>query len=174
MSGTAWLAARQAGYLGGWQTLLDSDCVCVYVSVLHHSVPTPGLCTWPVVRALPPSFYLPRKEQPRRQPAQKEFPEQRGILTWRQAHRGSLCLSLAVNHWASLALEVPRHQWKTEWTIVHLVAIWKREVTAPLESIFKAGLLTDHQLLVFLSLFSACVFILTLCDNVADWVSVLY
>lgn len=66
MSRTAWLAARLAGYLGGWQTLLDSDCLCVCVWWLwwwgHHSVPTPGLCTWPVVRVLPPSYSLPRKK----------------------------------------------------------------------------------------------------------------
>lgn len=49
--------------------------------VWHHLVPTPGLCTWPVVRGLPPSFSLPRKEQPSRQPAQKELPERRGVLT---------------------------------------------------------------------------------------------
>lgn len=51
--------------------------------VWHQPVPTPGLFTWPVVHARPPSFSSPRKEQPRRQPAppaRKQPPEPRGVL----------------------------------------------------------------------------------------------
>lgn len=79
MSGTAWLAARLAGYLGGWQTLLDSVCVCGIILCPRQASVHDQWC----VSSLPLSP-CPEKEQPRRQPAppvQKEFPEQRGVLT---------------------------------------------------------------------------------------------
>lgn len=145
MSRTAWLAARLAGYLWGWQTLLDSGCVCecvggwegVCVFVWHHSVPTPGLCTWPVVRVLPPAFSLPRKEQPRRQPApprsKRASRAERGP---RPNAKSTEEPSVSASHSsvsASLPSEVPSSQWETQCTIVLAVSIFfsKRKVSPP-------------------------------------------
>lgn len=83
MSGTAWLAARLAGYLGGWQTLLDSDCVCVCGGGIILCPRQASVHDQWCVSSLPPSP-CPEKEQPRRRPAppaQIELPEQRGVLT---------------------------------------------------------------------------------------------
>lgn len=147
MSRTAWLAARLAGYLWGWQTLLDSGCVCecvggwegVCVFVWHHSVPTPGLCTWPVVRVLPPAFSLPRKEQPRRQPApprsKRASRAERGP---RPNAKSTEEPSVSASHSsvsASLPSEVPSSQWETQCTIVLAVSIFFQKEKSLLPSL---------------------------------------
>lgn len=99
-----------------------------------------------MVRALPPSFYLPRKEQPRRQPAplaQTELPERREVLTRRQAHRGTLCLRLALIRSASLPLDVPSSQWKTVEDCSCCRHLKKKSLYSSWVSILEAVLPTD-------------------------------
>ncbi len=92
MSGAAWLAARLAGYLGGWQTLLDSDCVCIPVCVCVRVCDfVASLCAharslYMTSGACPPSLFLLAQKRatkattcsPR---SKKELPERRGVFT---------------------------------------------------------------------------------------------
>lgn len=112
--------------------------------------------------SLPPSFYLPRKEQPGRQPAplaQTELPERREVLTRRQAHRGTLCLRLALIRSASLPLDVPSSQWKTVEDCSCCRHLKKKSLYSSWVSILEAVLPTDHQLTSFLFFFYSCFFI---------------
>lgn len=146
--------------------------------------------------SLPPSFYLPRKEQPRRQPAplaQTELPERREVLTRRQAHRGTLCLRLALIRSASLPLDVPSSQWKTVEDCSCCRHLKKKSLYSSWVSILEAVLPNDHQLtsfllffsfllfhpgfdhvmiflLVFVFCFFACLLFLLICIPVAFWI----
>lgn len=182
MSGAAWLAARLAGYLGGWQTLLDSDCVCIPVCVCGIT-----LCPRQVsvhgqwcVPSLPLSPCPEKSNQGDNllPLIKKSFQSGEGSSPRRQAHRGALCLSLALNRLASLPLEVPSSQWKTQYTIVLAVAIKKKEEKKSLfssqASILESALPTDHQLTrALLFIFTSFSSWLWLCNDEASLVCVL-
>lgn len=97
-------------------------CVCV-ASLCAHArslYMTSGAC--------PPSLFLLAHKKSNQGDnllplLQKSFQCGEGSSPRRQAHRGALCLSLALNRLASLPLEVPSSQWKTQYTIVLAVAI---------------------------------------------------
>lgn len=103
MSGTAWLVSRLAGYLGGWQLLLDSGFVCVCVaSLCTHARPlhmTSDVC---------PPFHSPLAQKKSNQGdnllplLKKSFQNRKGSSPQSEAHSGALCLSAPLNHLASL------------------------------------------------------------------------
>lgn len=151
MSGTAWLAARLAGYLGGWQPLLDTDCVCTCLCVASLCAHARSL--YMTGGACPPSHFLLAQKRATKattcSPAQIEHPEQKGVLTLTPSLQWSL-LSQPCSQPFSL---YSPGKWRTKYTIVHAVAIQRRQVSSISEFPFlKFWNPTGHQLTCFLFL----------------------
>lgn len=102
-----------------------------------------------------------------------DFQSREGSSTRRQVHRGALCLSLALNRLASLPLEVPSSKWKTQYTIVLAVAVWKGTVSSPPEAPFlKQSYPLTTSWHAFSPLFLRLLFLSWLwsCNNGARWI----
>lgn len=112
--------------------------------------------------SLPPSLFLLAQKRATKATTCSpcsELPERREVLTRRQAHRGTLCLRLALIRSASLPLDVPSSQWKTVEDCSCCRHLKKKSLYSSWVSILEAVLPTDHQLTSFLLFFHSCFFI---------------